>query len=345
MRLQWASNWDMVGNGFGYSMHQKMLRAGLEKLGVEVIDSADVAVHIVVPTGFTPIPGKFNVLYTMYEGETIPEDWIQPLQFADLIVVPCSHNVHVFRKYTDRPIEVCLEGVDIEKFPFVERKAPVPPEAFLFLYNGASNPRKGYEHVALAWEQFWRKYPKEFARSWLFMKTTQSTRAERSVNAKDAHCTVDTRKYSVENLAQLYASANCFLFPSMGEGFGLTLAEAMCTGLPCIYTPWSGPKDFITEREGYPLRFKMFETRTVKTEADGSRTDYHRTTCVSADIDHLVRRMVQVIHGYDEALTRGRRAAEVVRDRLKWSDSALSFARIMEKYTAERLVEPAAIAS
>jgi len=333
MKLHWTANWQTKGNGYGYSTHQRMLRAALEARGVVMSEDADIAVHIVVPTGFEPCFAKYNILYTMYEGETIPEDWIPPLQLADLIVVPCDHNVHVFQKYTDRPVVRCWEGVDVERFAFYQREFPRAPEPFRFLWVGASNPRKGYEHVAIAWPLFEQKYPAEWRRSCLVMKTTQQTKAERLIKYDKHHLFVDTRDYSTQNLVNLYYISHAFLFPTMGEGFGLTLAEAMATGMPCIYTDWSGPRDFVSEREGYPLRYKMRTVETVRLEDDGTRTPYHTTTSVSADYEHLARRMAQVFSDYDEALRRGRRAADRIRRDITWDKSAASFMEIIEKYT------------
>jgi len=337
VKLQWTANYNMKGNGYGYSTHQRMLRAGLEAQGVVMSDDSDVAVHIVVPTGFLPIFGKFNVLYTMYEGETLPDEWVPPLQLADLIVVPCTHNKRVFEKYTDRPVVVCWEGVDVERFAFVERKFPVG-EPFRFLWVGASNPRKGYEHVALAWSIFMKKYPAEWKRSLLVMKTTQQTKEERLVPFAGHHVYVDTRDYSMENLVELYHICHAFLFPTMGEGFGLTLAEAMSTGLPCIYTPWSGPRDFVGDKEGYTLKFCMKDVRTVKLNDDGSRSIYHTTPAVSVDVDHLARRMAQVYSDYDEALTRGSAAAARIRRDITWGKSARSFMDIIERFTGRKAV-------
>jgi glycosyltransferase involved in cell wall biosynthesis len=330
--LQWTANWNMKGNGYGYSTHQRMLRAALEAQGVVMCDDADIAVHIVVPSGFLPIFAKFNILYTMYEGETIPDDWIAPLRLADLVVVPCTHNVHVFQKYTDAPVVHCWEGVDTAKFSYVTRAKPRDLKKFRFLWVGASNPRKGYEHTAGAWAVFEKEYPKEWENCELIFKTTQQTKEERLVPFPAHHVKVETHDYTIDELIRLYHSAHAFLFPTMGEGFGLTLAEAMSTGLPCVYTPWSGPNDFISEREGYPLRFNMKETATIKLENDGTRHPYHTTTSVSVDIKHLARRMAQVYADYDEALARGRRAAERIRRDITWEKSARSFIEIVERY-------------
>jgi glycosyltransferase involved in cell wall biosynthesis len=48
-----------------------------------------------------------------------------------------------------------------------------------------------------------------------------------------------------EDLAQVYASADVFVFPSKTDTFGLVLLEAMACGLPVAAYPVTGPRDVI----------------------------------------------------------------------------------------------------
>src|SRR5262249_21509358 len=50
-----------------------------------------------------------------------------------------------------------------------------------------------------------------------------------------------------EELAQAYASADAFVFPSLTDTFGLVLLEALASGVPVAAFPASGPKDVLTE--------------------------------------------------------------------------------------------------
>src|SRR5262249_10778350 len=50
-----------------------------------------------------------------------------------------------------------------------------------------------------------------------------------------------------EELAQAYASADVFVFPSLTDTFGLVLLEALASGVPVAALPASGPKDVLTE--------------------------------------------------------------------------------------------------
>ncbi len=50
-----------------------------------------------------------------------------------------------------------------------------------------------------------------------------------------------------EELSQYYASADCFIFPSRTDTFGLVLLEAMASGVPVAAYPVQGPLDVIGE--------------------------------------------------------------------------------------------------
>uniref|UniRef100_A0A7S0H1M3 A-kinase anchor protein 7-like phosphoesterase domain-containing protein n=1 Tax=Amorphochlora amoebiformis TaxID=1561963 RepID=A0A7S0H1M3_9EUKA len=52
----------------------------------------------------------------------------------------------------------------------------------------------------------------------------------------------------------LYREMDAFVLPSRGEGWGRPHVEAMSMGLPVIATNWSGPTEFMTPLNSYPLK-------------------------------------------------------------------------------------------
>jgi glycosyltransferase involved in cell wall biosynthesis len=56
-----------------------------------------------------------------------------------------------------------------------------------------------------------------------------------------------TGKKTGEELAECYASADVFVFPSRTDTFGMVLLEAMASGLPVAALPVCGPQDVVTE--------------------------------------------------------------------------------------------------
>eukprot|EP00823_Brevimastigomonas_motovehiculus_P004382 TRINITY_DN2885_c0_g1_i1.p1 TRINITY_DN2885_c0_g1~~TRINITY_DN2885_c0_g1_i1.p1 ORF type:complete len:496 (+),score=38.90 TRINITY_DN2885_c0_g1_i1:63-1550(+) len=58
----------------------------------------------------------------------------------------------------------------------------------------------------------------------------------------------------------VYKGADCFVLPSRGEGFGRPHVEAMASALPVISTFWSGPTQYMTENNSFPLRIDGMDT-------------------------------------------------------------------------------------
>ncbi|MCS7060235.1 MAG: glycosyltransferase [Anaerolineae bacterium] len=57
----------------------------------------------------------------------------------------------------------------------------------------------------------------------------------------------------------LYHLADAYVSLHRSEGFGLTIAEAMRVGKPVIATDYSGPRDFLNQSNGYPVRYRLVE--------------------------------------------------------------------------------------
>ena len=62
-----------------------------------------------------------------------------------------------------------------------------------------------------------------------------------------------------EALAEAYASADVFVFPSLTDTFGLVLLEALACGVPVAAYPVSGPKDVLTDPEAGVLSLDLRE--------------------------------------------------------------------------------------
>lgn len=352
-----------VANALGYNTHNKNMRE-YSKPYLDFDNEARVALSIVPADHFIPVYGKFNIMFSMFESLSLPDSYVTSMGKCDAIIVPCRFCKEIFRKYTSLPIHVCWEGVEPKKYPYHERSFPnlSKGEKFRFLWLGAPNPRKGYpliqELVKLVekvpeWELYikttlpktsylslcktiWRRRKEIFRgkygedeRKAAFRMMKNLARVDMRkpyrVMGKHKNIIFDARYLDFDELMNLYHSAHTFVLPSSGEGWGLTLCEAMATGAPCIAPEHTGMAEFFDERVGYTIGYTTVEQRLK---------NYALTTQVYlCNVEDIVKRMIQIYRNYPEALCRGKRASERIHTKFTWDKSAQRLRDIIELYS------------
>jgi len=106
-------------------------------------------------------------------------------------------------------------------------------------------------------------------------------------------------------LAPRYAAADLLAFPTLGDGFGLVIQEAMCCGTPVVTTPCGGGPECITDG------------------VDGWLVP-------PRDVDALVERFRAAARDRELAFAVGR-AARARAERWTWTDAGAALARAVAK--------------
>jgi glycosyltransferase involved in cell wall biosynthesis len=81
-----------------------------------------------------------------------------------------------------------------------------------------------------------------------------------------------------EELAQAYASADVFVFPSITDTFGLVLLEALASGVPVAAFPVSGPRDVITDPRAGALGSDLRAAALAALKLDRTHARAHALT-------------------------------------------------------------------
>jgi glycosyltransferase involved in cell wall biosynthesis len=126
-------------------------------------------------------------------------------------------------------------------------------------------------------------------------------------------------------LAALYDGADVFVLPTLHEGYGMAVAEALARGLPVVGTATGAIADLVTD--------------DAQTDAGASTGHRHVAGLLVPPGDHeaLAAALVRVLGNarVREHLTHG---ARLVRDRLpSWEDASARMAEALEKGPRERL--------
>ncbi len=112
------------------------------------------------------------------------------------------------------------------------------------------------------------------------------------------------RSFDAHETASFRQALDALVSPHRSEGFGLNLAETMAAGRPVIATAASGNQDFMSERDSYPVRWRLAEV--------GPDAGAYPADALWADPDgaDLARQMRRVFEDRPEA---ARRSAEARR--------------------------------
>ena len=103
------------------------------------------------------------------------------------------------------------------------------PESYV-LCVGSLEPRKNLSRLLQAWRQIAPQVPEH---KLVLVGTTAAVFASANLEATD-ESVVFTGYVPDESLPALYTGAAAFVYPSLYEGFGLTVLEAMACGTPVI---------------------------------------------------------------------------------------------------------------
>ena len=131
-----------------------------------------------------------------------------------------------------------------------------------------------------------------------------------------------------ELMSNFFKKVDCFVFPTRGEGFGLTPLEAMATGMPAIVTNWSGPCEYMNSDVGWLLDYTLVPakdfTETVYKEECGNWAE--------PSFDQLVQIMRYAYEHRDEVKQKGKAAAKYVRENWTWKKKIPMFHEALEKH-------------
>jgi glycosyltransferase involved in cell wall biosynthesis len=146
-----------------------------------------------------------------------------------VIAVSQSTRDDLVSVYGTDPSKVIVvhHGIDTVNIRLSELKLPEP----YVLFVGSRSKYKNFKTLAAAFAQFQRRRP-DF--SLVCIGGGPTTRAEKDQLRDLGVSKVVFRTASEEELNYAYAHASVFVYPSLYEGFGFPIIEAMANNCPCI---------------------------------------------------------------------------------------------------------------
>jgi glycosyltransferase involved in cell wall biosynthesis len=203
----------------------------------------DWALVMAIPPELPHVPSPNIVLLSMWETGSLPEGWAEKVnEYSRHVIVPCEAQREVFASSgVTAPISVVPLGVNTGVYAYQERP-PRTDEPFTMLLYGALSSRKSPIETVMhvCWKAF-----KDVDDWQLILKTRYGMvgGGKFRPKIKDTHVQVISTDFLPTEMAQLCYNADCGVFLSKYEGFGLPPREMMATGLPVVWTAAHGHLD------------------------------------------------------------------------------------------------------
>lgn len=324
------------GGADGYSTSSRHLMQELDVLGLPTATQYKgqrIGLLYHNPYSLVSMETDYRILYTMFESDKLPDDWREYLEQADMIIVPSRWVQSTFRKYGFDTAVVPL-GYNEKQFEYVERFPKAENrEVYTFLHYNAFNIRKGFREVLKAFtEEFSIGEPVR-----LVLKSTLDRMPIPILKSQYPNIDVILGKKDEFELREIIENADCFVYPSRGEGFGIPPLECMATGMPVIVPNAHGITEYFNPN--YMYEVKVAE----KCPAIYSRYKNQDVgEMVICDVAHLKAQMRYIYEHQAEAREKGKKASEYVK---QWTIKKTAeriqqlFEQVMKQPMKERAIQ------
>lgn len=242
------------------------------------------------------------------------------LQQCEVLICPCQSAAQAFYELPlDMPVEIVPYGVDNEVLTYHERDWD---STLHFLLIGATQFRKGSWLAVEAFRKAFGKRKDVELTIISFIKTPMFNNLQSEYNK----CENIHFLGKVDDVNERYKSSHVLLSPHLSEGWGLTIFEAMATGMPAIVSRCSAPREHFSSKYGWWI--EMSEMYAPVDQCLSSVGGSWRLP----DIDSLVEKMAYVNEHRDECKAKGQVASKYVLSCLTWQHSAKKIKDILETY-------------
>lgn len=262
--------------------------------------------------------------YFLHEGTVLFPNWAEMMNKVDKIFVPSEATKNLF-KWNDviAPIKVIPYGTNPEIYK-PGLAAPVNEDFIFYSVNswtGELGDRKGTDLLIKAFDE---EFKDEKVKLVLKIGTFWAP------NPDYMKCIVDILGHVNKNiifnneyipekeLAAHYQKSDCFVAPTRGEAFGLTIIDAMACGLPIIVTKDinSGHMDFCKGKDSV----LWIDAPTVK---QGDKRFYAEGNMLAEpDFNSLKKQMRYAFENKKELREKAIKNSDEIRTKWTWAETA-----------------------
>jgi glycosyltransferase involved in cell wall biosynthesis len=242
---------------------------------------------------------QYRIGYHPWESTQLKDGWVDKMNECDEIWTPSPLIAEWYAEDGVKvPIYVYEHGVDHEIWKPVDRKVE---DTINFLHCGGEAARKGSQQTM---EAFRKAFPdRQDVR--LTMKMINPGWNLNQIGK----ITVLNKNLDLNELVKLFGDNHVYVYPSFGEGFGLTPLQAMATGMPTMTLPAWAP-------------YERFLDPNLNIDSSLRHSPWHDSVhpgkMFRPNFDEVVDKMRWVADNYDQAKGFAMSQVDKIKEEYDW---------------------------
>ncbi len=283
-----------------------------------------------------------NIFFTMYETNKIPYFWKLILNQKNVneVWVPSEFNRQTFMDsgVDGNKIEIINLGIDLEKYNVNNKKLDnfSNKDNFYFSYISELKICKGYDVLLKAFFEEFKNEPK----AKLIFKCTSGD------NPKDIEKIVSFIKaikgeskaelfliYGNKNedfMTSLYASADCFVLPTRGEGWSMGAIQSMASGIPVITTRCSAHMTYCNDENSMLVDTTLEKIKDIEWLKQVPSQNEH--SWFEPNYNQLKQKMRYAYENRDKIKIMAEKARKDI-EQYSWNNTSLQIIKQLFKYS------------
>jgi glycosyltransferase involved in cell wall biosynthesis len=237
---------------------------------------------------------RHNIGWWPWELAVWPNHWSCAFALVDEVWAATEFTRTMYERVSPVPVSLMPLPVSVGRVESITRQSfGLPVDSFIFLYVFDFNSYLMRKNPLAVVDAFRKAFSAQDKTVSLVLKTMNSNPANPLWQAFKKCCFEDKRIILMEctldrpQVLGLIQACDVYVSLHRSEGFGRTLAEAMLFGKPVVATDYSGNRDFLTVKTGFPVNYQ----ETPVNKNDYPFVENGEAVWANPDIEHAAYQM------------------------------------------------------